>query len=348
MIISTAVQIDMTHINTLPIAPSEPREVDPVFVTAMNYVHTGSDDAWSETQMAIQSFNSLASAQNIFSVLEIIYRRAQTAIPPTSETVLERHRAVLEAMQARASHLQARDQERQFLAQRERDIVAENAQDIEERDAQGAMLQTLRIGPQSDGTESALLAAADRYDLDRASAIIDAADNINALNRTFEASLIVLQTSGDAARQRSHALLQELLRARVRKLSAETEQQQQQQQDDDEQSVTRGQNQMEQQQQQQQQRVREVLQSKLDNALSRNQSVGASDSVSSSWSDSLSRLPCWVVFLAGVVVLAIFVAFVAFISGIVSRNRAMRKQKQLEQEQLNVFAYNLLQQQQQQ
>lgn len=342
----------MANLNTLPITPSEPYGEDPIFLILSTYAHTGTDDAWLETQMAIQSLATLQSAQNVFSVLENIYRRAQTAVPPVGETTLERQRAVLEALQARASHLQAREQEKQFVAQRERDSAAENTQVGEQRDAKGARLQTLRIGPDSNGTESALLAAADRYDLDRASALIDSIDNVNPLNRTFEASVIVLETSSDVARQRSHTLLQELLRQRVRELSAEAQKTEQMQteavvaqnsisNDNDAPSELA-----------QQQKVRDILQSKIERAAEK-PSVGEPPNGSGlSWADSLNRLPCWVVFLGGVVILALFVALVAFISGVISRNRAMKKQKKLDEQQqqqiMNAFAYNMQRQQQQQ
>ena len=342
----------MAHLNTLPIAPSEARNEDPIFLVLATYAHTGTDDAWLQAQAAVQSLRTLESAQSVFDVLEEVYRRAQKAVPPTPETTLERHRAVLEALQARASHLQAREQARQLVAQRERDNAEESTQSSAQRDAQDARLRTLRAGPDSNGVESALLAAADRYDLDRAAALIDAIGSTDALNRTFEASLIVLETSGDAVQQRSHALLQEMLRERMRELDSVAAEQQSQQaslSSSDASEKTRSLT-------AEQETVKAMLQSKLDSAAMATDSnsndtkktpVVIKTTEGGSWSGSLSRLPCWLVFLGGVVVLALFVALVSFVSGVVSRNRANKKQKELEQQQQqrNALLYNLQQQQ---
>ena len=91
--------------NVLPVAPTNGSPSDTVLHLLSNYVKLGTADSFTQAQFALRSLQSLQSIDQVFRIVRDAYDNAKnTKVNPQ---MLERHRAVLETLQAQASFLQA-------------------------------------------------------------------------------------------------------------------------------------------------------------------------------------------------------------------------------------------------
>lgn len=91
--------------NGLPMAPTEPLAIESILQVLSQYVRVGSGEAFTAARFALQSLQTLQSVDQVFQIVRDAYEKAKTT--KVDPQMLERHRAVLETLQAQASFLQA-------------------------------------------------------------------------------------------------------------------------------------------------------------------------------------------------------------------------------------------------
>lgn len=97
--------------NGLPMAPTEPLAIESILQVLSQYVRVGSGEAFTAARFALQSLQTLQSIDQVFKIVRDAYEKAKTT--KVDPQMLERHRAVLETLQAQASFLQAQQMQQQ-------------------------------------------------------------------------------------------------------------------------------------------------------------------------------------------------------------------------------------------